>query len=121
MAIHKSDDIVCYEVGSGNMPAWNGTRWELGDDFTALSLLAADRRVIELDMRGDQVAICGATRIGLVVLPSGRRLIIRSKVSSLTLLEWLVYLGEFPRLTSWMPDAGVSVGDDWHQCCTFRD
>ena len=67
-------------------------------------------------MRGEQVAIRGATRVGLVVLPSGRRLIIRSKVSSLKLLEWLAYLGEFPRLTSWLPDAGVTVGDDWHQC-----
>jgi len=112
----KADDIVCYEIGSGDMPAWSNSRRELGDDFATINLLAADRRLIEVDIRGDQVAIRGATRIGLVVLPSGRRLIIRSKVPSLKLLEWLAYLGEFPQLTSWLPDTGVSIGDDWHKC-----
>ena len=115
MAIHRPDDIVCYEVGSGDAPAWSNSRRELGDDFTAISVLA-DRHVIAVDVRGEQVAIRGATRVGLVVLPSGRRLIIRSKVSSPKLLEWLAYLGEFPQLTSWLPDAGVTAGDDWHQC-----
>lgn len=116
MPINRPDDIVCYEIGSGDMPPWCSSRRELGDDFAAISSLATDRRVIELDVQGDQVAIRGATRIGLVVLPSGRRLILRSKVPGLTLLEWLAYLGEFPRLTSWLPDAGVSAGDDWHHC-----
>ncbi|MGO9468720.1 MAG: 5-methylcytosine restriction system specificity protein McrC [Isosphaeraceae bacterium] len=111
----KSDDIVCYEIGSGNIPASSNSRRELGDDFTAINLLA-DRGAIKVDIRGDQVAIRGMTHVGLVVLPSGRRLIIRSKVSSPKLLEWLAYLGEFPQLTSWLPDAGVSVGDDWHLC-----
>jgi hypothetical protein len=115
VAIHKPDDIVCYEVGSGDVPAWSNSRLELGDDFTAISMLA-DRRVIGLDVQDERVAIRGAAHVGLVVLPSGRRLIIRSKVSSRTLLEWLAYLGEFPQLTSWLPDAGVTVGDDWHQC-----
>jgi len=115
MALHKPDDIVCYEVGSGDAPAWSNSRRGLGDDFMAISMLA-DRHVIAMDVRGEQVAIRGATRVGLVVLPNGRRLIIRSKVSSLALLEWLAYLGEFPRLTSWLPAAGVAVGDDWHQC-----
>lgn len=115
MAINKPDDIVCYEVGSGDVPAWSNSRLELGDDLTAISMLV-DRQVITIEVRGEQVAIRGSTRVGLVVLPSGRRLVIRSKVSSLTLLEWLVYLGEFPQLTSWLPDAGVTVGDDWHQC-----
>ena len=115
MAIPRPDDIVCYEVGSGGAPAWISSRRELGDDFTAIGMLS-DRHVIAVDVRGEQFAIRGATRVGLVVLPSGRRLIIRSKISSLTLLEWLAYLGEFPRLTSWLPNAGVTVGDDWHQC-----
>ena len=115
MASLKSDDIVCYEIGSGDMPAYSNSRRELGDDLTAISLLVG-RGVIKVDVRGDQVAIRGVTHVGLVVLPSGRRLIIRSKVSTLKLLEWLAYLGEFPQLTSWLPDAGVTVGDEWHQC-----
>jgi hypothetical protein len=55
----------------------------------------------------------------LIVLPSGRRLVIRSKIPSLTLLEWLAYLGEFPPLRLWLPDPGVAARateqDDWHR------
>jgi 5-methylcytosine-specific restriction endonuclease McrBC regulatory subunit McrC len=115
MAIYKPDDIVCFEVGSGNFAAWSSSRRELGEDFKTISTLA-DRDVISLDVQGEDVAIRGAMCVGLFVLPSGRRLTIRSKVSSLKLLEWLAYLGEFPDLTSWTPDAGVTAGDDWHQC-----
>ena len=49
-------------------------------------------------------------RVGLVVLPSGRRLAIRSKIESLVLLDWLAYLGEFPPLDLWLPDAGITTG-----------
>ena len=111
----RPDDIVCFEIGSGDMPPWFGSRREIGEDWTAL-LAQASRHVIQLAVRGDDVAIRGATRVGLVALPSGRRLIVRSKISGLTLLAWLAYLGEFPRLTAWLPDAGVSAGHDWPQC-----
>jgi hypothetical protein len=111
----RPDDIVCFEVGTGDSPAWIGSRSALGDDWLALET-QTHRGIIHIDVLGDQVKICGATRVGLVVLPSGRRLIIRSKIPSLTLLEWLVYLGEFPELTSWLPDTGVAIGDDWHRC-----
>jgi 5-methylcytosine-specific restriction endonuclease McrBC regulatory subunit McrC len=50
------------------------------------------------------------------MLPSGRRLAIRSKIESLVLLDWLAYLGEFPPLEVWLPDAGVTTGDDFHTC-----
>ena len=111
----RPDDIVCFEVGSGDVPAWIGSRRALEDDWPAIERQAA-RGVIQLDVSGDAVTIRGATRVGLVVLPSGRRLVVRSKIPSLKLLEWLAYLGEFPRLTAWLSDAGVGVGDDWHQC-----
>jgi 5-methylcytosine-specific restriction endonuclease McrBC regulatory subunit McrC len=111
----RPDDIVCFEIGSGDAPAWVGSRRVLGDDWRAIEM-QAHRGVIQLEVRGDLVTIRGLTRVGLVVLPSGRRLIVRSKIPSLALLEWLAYLGEFPRLTAWLPDAGVAVGDDWHQC-----
>ncbi len=52
----------------------------------------------------------------MVVLPSGRRLIIRSKIPSLRILEWLVFVGEFPQLTAWLPEDGLSAEDDWHEC-----
>jgi 5-methylcytosine-specific restriction endonuclease McrBC regulatory subunit McrC len=111
----RPDDIVCFEVGSGDVPAWIGSRRALEDDWPAIERQAA-RGVIQLDVTDDAVTIRGATRVGLVVLPSGRRLVVRSKIPSLKLLEWLAYLGEFPRLTAWLSDAGVGVGDDWHQC-----
>ena len=99
MTSPRPDDIVCFEIGSGEMPAWTGSRRELENDWAALQTQMS-RGVIQLDVRGDQVAVRGATRVGLVVLPSGRRLIVRSKISGVTLLEWLAYLGDFPRLTS---------------------
>ena len=98
---------------------WNGSRRALGDDWPTIESLAS-RGVIQIEMRDDRVAISGATRVGLIVLPSGRRLVIRSKIPSLTLLEWLAYLGEFPSLSSWLPDPGVAAQateqDDWHRC-----
>jgi 5-methylcytosine-specific restriction endonuclease McrBC regulatory subunit McrC len=115
MTSQRPDDIVCFEIGSGVMPAWTGSRRELGNDWAPLQA-QVNRGVIQLDVRGDRVAIRGASRVGLVMLPSGRRLIVRSKISGVTLLEWLAYLGDFPRLTSWLPDAGVSTGHDWPQC-----
>lgn len=115
MTSQRPDDIVCFEIGSGDMPPWAGSRRELGSDWATLQAQVS-RGVIQLDARGAQVSIRGATRVGLVMLPSGRRLIVRSKISGVTLLEWLAYLGDFPRLTSWLPDAGVSTGDDWPQC-----
>ena len=111
----RPEDIVCFEVGSVDSPTWLTLRTILRDDRTALEA-EAERGVIELKEHGEQVAIRGATCVGMVILPSGRRLIIRSKISSLKILEWLVFLGEFPRLTAWLPKAGVSVGDDWHHC-----
>ena len=115
MPSHRLDDIVCFEVGSGELPAWTGSRSGIGSDWPALEM-QAPRGVIQIDKCGDRVAISGASRVGLVVLPSGRRLIVRSKIPSVTLLEWLAYLGDFPRLSAWLPDAGVSIGDDWPQC-----
>jgi 5-methylcytosine-specific restriction endonuclease McrBC regulatory subunit McrC len=119
MSSRRPDDIECFEVGSGNQLPWIGSLLALGDDWPTTESLAKDG-VIQIEMRDDQVAISGATRVGLIVLPSGRRLVIRSKIPSLTLLEWLAYLGEFPSLSSWLPDPGVAAQateqDDWHRC-----
>jgi hypothetical protein len=86
----RDDEILCFEVGSDDAPAWIGSRRELGDDWPAIERQAA-RRVIQVDVSGDAITIRGATRVGLVVLPSGRRLVMRSKVPSLKLLEWLAW------------------------------
>ncbi|MDA1050492.1 MAG: hypothetical protein O3C40_08425 [Planctomycetota bacterium] len=119
MPMRKLADIVCYEQGSDDAAPWQGTKAALKDDIAALDAYAR-RGLIRLDICGDFVQITGVTRVGLVVLPSGRRLILRSKVSGLTLLEWLAYLGEFRPLTRWLPDTGIAAEvterDDWHRC-----
>lgn len=119
MPMRSLADIVCYELGSGDTEPWQGTRAALKDDIAALDAYAR-RGLIHLDIHEDAVQISGTTRVGLVVLPSGRRLILRSKVSGLTLLEWLAYLGEFRPLTQWLPEKGIAAADtahdDWHRC-----
>lgn len=119
MTRHRFEPIECFEVGSGDQPPWIGSQLALGDDWPTIELLAS-RRVIDVAMQHDRVTIRGATRVGLIVLPSGRRLVIRSKIPSLTMLEWLAYLGVFPALSSWLPDPGVAAQatekDDWHRC-----
>src|SRR5262245_302521 len=88
MLRRRPDDIVCFEIGSRDPRPWIGSRSTLDNDWSTLET-HAKRGVIQLDLGGDRVAISGATCVGLVVLPSGRRLVIRSKIPSLKLLEWL--------------------------------
>ena len=82
MPMRKLADIVCYELGSDDTEPWQGTRAALKDDIVALDAHAR-RGVIHLDICGDDVLISGAKRVGLVILPSGRRLILRSKIFGL--------------------------------------
>jgi 5-methylcytosine-specific restriction endonuclease McrBC regulatory subunit McrC len=119
MADCKLDPITCFEAGSGSIEPWIGSLDAVGDDIAMLGILA-ERRLIELNVVGNEVAIRGTTRVGLVILPSGRRLVIRSKIPNIVLLDWLAYLGKFPRLSHWLPESGVAAvksdHDDWHLC-----
>lgn len=108
------DDIVCFELGSGQ-PPWVGSTALINLDREAIQRLVQDG-LIEVTENGRESHISGVDRVGLVQLPSGRRLVIRSKVESLVLLEWLAYLGEFPPLEVWLADAGVTTGADLHTC-----
>ncbi len=110
-----SEAIVCFEAGSSEQRPWCATLRNIGGDLESLERLAQER-VIDLNVKGDSVAVSGKDRVGLVVLPSGRRLIIRTKVPNAAILEWLVYLGEIPCLDTWLPEAGVGSGDDFHIC-----
>lgn len=110
----RPDDIVCFELGS-DQPPWVGTVGLLGPDRDAILRLAHDR-LIEFDLKGKEAHISGVDRVGLVLLPSGRRLVIRSKIESLVLLEWLAYLDKFPPLEVWLADVGVTTGVDLHTC-----
>jgi 5-methylcytosine-specific restriction endonuclease McrBC regulatory subunit McrC len=110
----KPDDIVCFELGS-DKPPWVGSADLLASDREAIQRLADDG-IIKFELKGREAHISGVDRVGLVLLPSGRRLVIRSKIESLVLLEWLAYLGEFPPLEVWLADAGVTTGVDFHTC-----
>src|SRR5688572_19883417 len=105
-------DIVCFETGSGQ-PPWTGSSTSLDVDREAIQQLVRDR-LVEVIERGGEAQVSGVDRVGLVQLPSGRRLVIRSKIESLVLLEWLAYLGEFPPLEVWLAEAGVTTGADFH-------
>jgi 5-methylcytosine-specific restriction endonuclease McrBC regulatory subunit McrC len=109
-----SQDIICFEEGSGQAP-WLGSANMLRDDMDHLKSLAQDG-IIALAQTGSTVSVAGLDRVGLVILPSGRRIVIRSKIDNLVLLDWLVYLHEFPPLEMWLPEAGVAAGNDFHSC-----
>ena len=109
-----SQDIVCFEEGSGQ-PPWMGSATALCADIDHLARLAQDG-IISLEQTGSTVSVSGLDRVGLVILPTGRRIVIRSKIDNLVLLDWLVYLDEFPPLEMWLPEAGVASGDDFHSC-----
>ena len=110
----QPDDIICYESGSGAAP-WSGSAESLGQDTDALRDLAA-KGLLQVESIGDRVRIGGTDRVGLLLLPSGRRVVIRSKVPSLAILEWLAFLGEFPPLEIWLPDPAVTTGEDLYGC-----
>jgi 5-methylcytosine-specific restriction endonuclease McrBC regulatory subunit McrC len=110
-----SDPIVCFECGSNEQRLEKTAVKNIGVDLVALERLAAEG-LIDLNTHGDAVTITGKDRVGMVVLPSGRRLIIRTKIPNVTILEWLVYLGEAPHLTSWLQETAVGSGDDFYIC-----
>ena len=116
LRVSKLCDIICYESGSGAAP-WSGSVESLGQDRDALRDLAAKGLLqVESESVGDKVRVCGTDRVGLLLLPSGRRVVIQSKVPSLAILEWLAFLGEFPPLKIWLPDPAVTTGEDLYGC-----
>jgi hypothetical protein len=110
-----SEPIVCFECGSYEQCPWEAALGNIGADLAALEKLA-EEGVIDLAINGNAVRVSGKDRVGMVVLPSARRLIIRTKIPNLTIVEWLVYLCEIPGLTAWLQEAGVGAGDDYHIC-----
>ena len=90
------EDIICFEVESG-AASWTGSVADLQHELEVLQRLAHDG-VIELDLTGTAAHMSGVDRVGLIVLASGRRLVIRSNIGSLRLLDWFAYLGKFPYL-----------------------
>lgn len=107
-------DIVIDEAGSADPLEWIGTATSLGNDLDAIRF-HADRNVFCLEERSGTVVIKGRHRTGIVYLPSGRRIVIRTKLPGIVLLDWLVYLGEFPDFQHWSQIGNVAAEDDWQK------
>ena len=102
-----ANPIICDEEGSLDPVAWRGSIENLGQDYATLRR-HHENRVLRVQERRGQVEIRGRDRVGVIRLPSGRQVLIRTKVPGLVLLDWLVYLGEFPDLQFWEQDGNVS-------------
>ena len=111
---NENIDIVCFELGS-NQPPWEASPGSLGCDRDAIQRLAQNK-IIEFVITDNKIYISGIDQVGVVKLPSGRRLVIKSKVQNLSILNWLAYLGEFPSLDSWLAGTGVELGDEIQTC-----
>ena len=98
--------ITCDEQGTPEPQYWQGTRQELGSDLSAMR--AFDRqKLLRMEIDGDRVWIYGRDRVGTLLLPSGRRCVIRTKIPGVVILEWLAFLGEFPELRTWSLEGNV--------------
>ncbi len=72
-----------------------------------------EQKRIKAIVTGPLVTLTGLDRVGLIVLPSGRRILLKTKISGVTLIDWLIYLGEFPDYQVWTAIGNVSPSDSW--------
>ncbi|XZE45213.1 5-methylcytosine restriction system specificity protein McrC [Pirellulaceae bacterium SH467] len=86
----------------------------MSEDLEAIRF-HADRNVVSIEERAGRFVLRGKHRTGLIMLPSGRRLILRTKLPGIILLDWLVYLGEFPNFQHWSQQGNVSPDEGWQQ------
>lgn len=100
-------DIVCHEEGTSDAVCWNGNRDELKRDLATIASFNR-QKMLRLELDGNQVKIRGRDRVGVLLLPSGRRISIRTKIPGIVLLEWLAFLKEFPDLRTWTLAGNIS-------------
>lgn len=108
-------DIVCYEQGTEELKPWVGTVQALGTDLDALQSLH-EQKIIRLTRSRSTVVVQGRSRVGHVLLPSGRHLVLKTKIPGLVLVDWLVYLNEIPALEAWQRDALLKVEGSLERC-----
>ncbi len=108
------NDIIIDESGTPAPQIWSGFASELGEDLDSLRF-HADRNVLSIEERAGRIVLRGKHRTGVLMLPSGRRLVLRTKLPGIVLLDWLVYLGEFPSFQHWSQQGNVSPDDTWQQ------
>lgn len=106
-------DVTCREAGTAGRDRWSvPVRLSAGDRAAVDSMERAG--VLAVDDASPGVRLAGTDHVGVVRLPSGRRVRVRSKVDGLTLLDWLAYLGDCPPAAGGRADEGWAEGADVH-------
>lgn len=108
-------DIYVEEAGSPNARVWQESVTLCGGDFESLRCFAANG-LIDLHESQGQLEIRGRDKVGTLLLPSGRRVVIGTKVPGISLLEWLAYLGDFPELTAWTRQQAIASSGQFQKC-----
>lgn len=112
IAPHAASDIICDEAGTPGGQFWRGDLSDIGDDYDAIRR-HEQNRAIHVEERAGQVEIRARDRVGVLGLPSGRRILLRTKIPGTVLLDWLVYLQEFPELELWTSGGNIERSGDW--------
>lgn len=112
MAPRCNADFDCDEEGTPNGRFWKGNLSEIGADHDAI-LSHARNRTIRVTESAGQIEIRARDRVGVIGLPSGRRILLRTKIPGVVLLDWLVYIQEFPDLGLWTSGGNVGQSDSW--------
>lgn len=107
-----SSDIVCDEVGAPNAAHWAGSISSVEADYDAIVSHARNKTIRIFEQHG-VLEVYGRDRVGAIGLPSGRRILINSKISGVVLIQWLIYLREFPDLQLWDSGGNVDQSDRW--------
>lgn len=107
-----SSDIICDEVNSSDAAHWVGSITNIGSDYDAV-LSHAHNKTLKIVERAGIIEIFGRDRVGMIGLPSGRRILINTKIPGIMLLDWLIYLHEFPDLQQWTSGGNVHPSDSW--------
>jgi hypothetical protein len=88
-------DVLCGEIGCAEGERWSEPVRLATEDLDALQALRTDG-IVELREGTSGVDIAGMDHVGVVTLPTGRRLHIRPKVPDVVLLDWIAYVGDCP-------------------------
>ena len=112
-------DILCGEIGAPDAERWSAPVADLSPQDRAAQDSLEASGLVELrapdGAREVELEVAGTDHVGLLALPTGRRLHIRPKVPDLVLLDWLAYVDDCPPPTPWLSsDTGLSSGNDFH-------
>lgn len=77
-------DIICDEAGTPDGKFWRGSLSEIGEDYDAIRS-HEENRTIRVVERAGKIEIRARDRVGVLGLPSGRRILLRTKIPGIVL------------------------------------